>query len=86
MSLQTLYLAAPLAKVATLLCSCIFIIACYHFTHTDLNECLEFNSVNGSGDLGPCRPDQTCVNTFGSFFCTCRPGFTEVDGGWKSAL
>jgi len=25
-----------------------------------------------------CRPDQRCVNTFGSFLCLCQPGFTSV--------
>jgi len=48
------------------------------FCFTDLNECLEVGSGSGSGDLSVCGPNQTCVNTFGSFVCLCRPGFTGV--------
>jgi len=60
---------------------------------TDINECLEFDSDGGSGSGGigrsssgsgdsqeVCRPDQRCVNTFGSFLCLCLPGFTSVAG------
>ena len=52
---------------------------------TDINECLEFDSGgiglsgSGSGDSQEvCRPDQRCMNTFGSFLCLCLPGFTSV--------
>jgi len=58
---------------------------------TDINECLEFDSgiSSGSGGIGlsgsgsgdsqeVCRPDQRCMNTFGSFLCLCLPGFTSV--------
>jgi len=58
---------------------------------TAINECLEFDSDGGSGRGGigrtcsgsgdsqeVCRPDQRCVNTFGSFLCLCLPGFTSV--------
>ena len=34
----------------------------------DNNECAQ------NGGLGPCA--QTCTNTEGSFFCSCKPGFT----------
>ena len=38
-------------------------------------------SGSGSGDSQEvCRPDQRCVNTFGSFLCLCLPGFTSVAG------
>jgi len=40
---------------------------------------LLFNSI---ADIDECvnRPcDQTCSNTFGSFVCSCRPGFQKVD-------
>ena len=54
---------------------------------TDINECLEFDSGgiglsgSGSGDSQEvCRPDQRCMNTFGSFLCLCLPGFTSVAG------
>ena len=58
----------------------------------DINECeIEFDGgsgssngsiMSGSGDsLGPCGPNQTCINFFGGFFCTCPPGFTSTFGG-----
>ena len=52
---------------------------------TDINECFELDRGNNSG---PCGPEATCVNTFGSFFCRCRPGYTFVGGVCvgKSAL
>lgn len=56
----------------------------------DINECeVDFDGgsgngsiMSGSGDsLGPCGPNQTCINLFGGFFCTCPPGFFSTIGG-----
>ena len=58
----------------------------------DINECeIEFDGgsgssngsiMSGSGDLlGPCGLNQTCINLFGGFFCTCPPGFSSTFGG-----
>ena len=35
--------------------------------YVDLDECLEFQ---------PCDSNATCLNTIGSFICTCNEGFT----------
>ena len=34
---------------------------------SDINECLP------NGGLGPCA--QICINTIGSFYCGCQPGY-----------
>ena len=38
---------------------------CYHFT--DINECKGNHS---------CHVNATCMNTKGSYVCTCHPGYT----------
>ena len=38
---------------------------------TDFNEC----------DLQPCGNGGTCVNTPGSYYCNCLPGYTGPDCG-----
>jgi hypothetical protein len=42
-------------------------------TCTDVNEC--------DLDVGICRGGGTCVNTDGSFTCTCPPGLTLDSSG-----
>ncbi|KAK7925416.1 hypothetical protein WMY93_007726 [Mugilogobius chulae] len=41
-------------------------------TVEDIDECLQ-------PFLYHCSPNADCVNTIGSYFCTCRPGYTDVD-------
>ena len=41
----------------------------------DINECLENNT-----DTCNCDVDAVCLNTVGSHLCTCKPGFTDVNG------
>ena len=44
----------------------------YRLPQTDIDEC--------KGNLHNCHhPNGTCINTAGSFNCTCKPGF-EGDG------
>lgn len=38
------------------------------FLITDINECLR--------DNGGCDPDAACINTMGSFQCSCDEGFS----------
>ena len=48
---------------------------CYHFT--DINECKGNHS---------CHVNATCMNTKGSYVCTCHPGYTgnrsDCTGTW----
>ena len=37
--------------------------------HIDLNECIDSNSNN-------CHPNAECINTIGSFQCSCLTGFS----------
>ena len=39
----------------------------------DVNECLENNTDN-------CDVNAECLNTEGGYNCTCKPGFTDVNG------
>ena len=39
----------------------------------DINECLAHNTDN-------CDDNAKCFNTVGSHSCTCKPGFTDVNG------
>ena len=39
----------------------------------DIDECLENNTDN-------CDYNAECLNTEGSHLCTCKPGFTDVNG------
>lgn len=44
----------------------------YRLPQTNIDEC--------KGNLHNCHhPTETCINTAGSFYCTCKPGF-EGDG------
>ncbi|XP_077970402.1 uncharacterized protein LOC120328603 isoform X9 [Styela clava] len=50
---------------------------CPQYNITDTNECdYNFNTTSGHD----CNPDfSTCNNTFGSFECQCKDGFTDED-------
>lgn len=37
---------------------------------TDVNECVMFN---------PCKNGAACMNTLGSYMCTCLPGWTGTN-------
>ena len=43
----------------------------FHFLYTDVNEC---NTNNGGCE-------QYCLNTRGSHYCSCRPGYSLNDAG-----
>ena len=42
----------------------------------DINECFE--------KTDNCDINAVCTNTPGGYNCTCKPGFTDVDGAGKT--
>lgn len=45
----------------------------FYIVLSDVNECL----------MEPCKDGGKCKNTFGSFMCTCSPGYTVDETGLK---
>ena len=43
---------------------------------SDINECLE--------KTDNCDNNANCTNTPGGYYCTCKPGLTDVDGDGKT--
>ena len=61
---------------------CFFILFCFYFIcifvlnlYADINEC------QGSGENIDCGPHARCVNTQGSYYCRCLPGYHDSGNG-----